>query len=56
MGHLLYHHTVLKILSGAAFFGMGMLFDILFLADWSKLWNTDRSKLIKKWQEKVMDM
>jgi hypothetical protein len=27
------HHTVLKASPGAAIFGQGMLFDILFIAD-----------------------
>ena len=31
------YHTVLKTLPGAAIFGRDMLFDIPFLADWSKL-------------------
>ena len=31
------YHTVLKASSGAAIFGVGMLFDIPFLADWNKI-------------------
>jgi hypothetical protein len=31
------YHTVLKTLSGMAIFGRKMLFDIPFLADWSKI-------------------
>jgi hypothetical protein len=30
-------HTVLKTLPGVALFGWDMLFDVLFLADWSKI-------------------
>ena len=30
------YHTILKTSLGAAIFGRGMLFDIPFLADWSK--------------------
>ena len=30
-------HTVLKTLPGAAIFGRDMLFNIPFLADWSKI-------------------
>ncbi len=31
------YHTVLKASPGAAIFGQDMLFDILFIADWSKI-------------------
>ncbi len=31
------YHTVLKASPGAAIFGQGMLFDILFIADWRKI-------------------
>ncbi len=31
------YHTVLKASPGAAIFGQGMLFDILFMADWKKI-------------------
>ena len=31
------YHTVLKTSSGVAIFGWGMLFDIPFLAEWSKI-------------------
>ena len=31
------YHTVLKTLPGAAIFGRDILFDVPFLADWSKL-------------------
>ncbi len=31
------YHTVLKASPGAAIFGIGMLFDVPFLADWSKV-------------------
>jgi hypothetical protein len=31
------YHTVLKTSPGAAIFGRDMLFDALFLADWSKI-------------------
>jgi hypothetical protein len=31
------HHTVFKASPGAAIFGQGMLFDILFIADWQKI-------------------
>jgi hypothetical protein len=31
------YHTVLKTSSGVAIFGRDMLFDIPFLADWSKI-------------------
>jgi hypothetical protein len=31
------YHTVLKTSSGAAIFGRDMLFDVPFLADWSKI-------------------
>jgi hypothetical protein len=31
------YHTVLKASPGAAIFGRGMLFDILFVADWHKI-------------------
>ena len=36
MGRLSTYHTVLKTSPGAAIFGRDMLFDIPFLADWSK--------------------
>ncbi len=32
------YHTVLKTSPGAAIFGQDMLFDILFIADWQKIW------------------
>jgi hypothetical protein len=31
------YHTVLKATSGAAIFGWDMLFDIPFIADWTKV-------------------
>ncbi len=31
------YHTVLKTLPGADIFGRDMLFDVLFLADWTKI-------------------
>jgi hypothetical protein len=31
------YHTVLKTSPGGAIFGRDMLFDVLFLADWSKI-------------------
>ena len=31
------YHTVLKSSPGAAFFGMDMLFDIPYIADWKKI-------------------
>jgi hypothetical protein len=31
------YHTVLKASPGAAIFGRGMLFDILFVADWKQI-------------------
>jgi hypothetical protein len=31
------HHTLVKASPGAAIFGRGMLFDILFIADWKKI-------------------
>ena len=31
------YHTVLKASPGAAIFGLDMLFDISFLADWNKI-------------------
>jgi hypothetical protein len=31
------YHTVLKTSPGAAIFGRGMLYDVPFLADWSKI-------------------
>jgi hypothetical protein len=31
------HHTVLKASPGAAIFGLDMLFDIPFIADWHKI-------------------
>jgi len=31
------YHTVLKTSPGAAIFGSDMLFDVPFLADWSKI-------------------
>jgi hypothetical protein len=31
------YHTVLKPSSGAAIFGLEMLFDVPFIADWSKI-------------------
>ena len=31
------YHTVLKASPGAAIFGQDILFDILFIADWSKI-------------------
>ena len=31
------YHTVLKTSPGAAIFGRDMFFDIVFLADWSKI-------------------
>jgi hypothetical protein len=31
------YHTVLKATPGAAIFGQGMLFDIPFIADWTKI-------------------
>ncbi len=42
------YHTVLKASPGAAIFGRGMLFDILFVADWKQIGDyrqhqTDRS-------------
>ncbi len=36
------YHTVLKTTPGAAIFGRDMLFDVPFLADWSKTGNTDK--------------
>ena len=38
------YHTVLKTSPGAAIFERDMLFDIPFLADWSKMGNTDKNK------------
>jgi hypothetical protein len=37
MQHGPFAPTVLKTSPGAAIFGRGMLFDILFIADWSKI-------------------
>ena len=31
------YHTVLKVLPGAAIFGWDMLFDIPYIADWTKM-------------------
>ena len=38
MGHLLYlSYSTENLFRGAAFFGRDMLFDIPFLADWTKI-------------------
>jgi hypothetical protein len=38
------YHTVLKSPPGAAIFGRDMFFDVPFLADWSKIGDTDKHK------------
>ncbi len=44
LGHLLYHHTVLKASPVTAIFGRDVLFNIPYIADWNKI--GDYAKLI----------
>ena len=37
MGHSSTHHTVLNSTPGAVIFGRDMLFDIPYIADWTKI-------------------
>ena len=42
------YHTVLKTSLGAAIFGRDMLFDVPFLADWSKIREKNKQKQANK--------
>jgi hypothetical protein len=46
------YHTVLKTLPGAARFGQDMLFDIPFIADWSKIGEYRQKQTVKnaRWE------
>ena len=44
MGRSLYLSHFTENLTGAATFGRDMLFDVPFLADWSKIGNIDKNK------------
>ncbi len=60
------YHTVLKASQGAAIFGLDMLFDIPFLADWNKIgeygqcqtdWNMEWEICSRRdWDDKVGDL
>jgi len=41
------YHTVLKTSPGAAIFGRDMLFDVPFLADWSKIGEYRQKQTVK---------
>jgi hypothetical protein len=42
------YHTVLKTSPGAAIFGRDMLFDIPFLADWSKIGKYRQERILSE--------
>ena len=48
------YHTVLKTSPGVAIFGRDMLFDIPFLADWSKKGNIDKNKRTRIMSKKTV--
>ena len=50
------YHTVLKTSPGASIFGGDMLFDVSFLADWSKLGDKDKNKCTRILSKKTVAM
>jgi hypothetical protein len=48
------YHTVLKTSPGAAIFGRDMLFDVPFLADWSKIGENRQKKQTRIMSKKAV--